>query len=138
MLYSLSSAQTTRSVARRWNEALLEAIRNDFARPTVHARNLFHTAIALYDAWAAFDGRAAPYLLGHRVGGYSCGFVGIKKPVDVQTAREEAISYAAYRLLVHRFAVSPGARGSLNSFRSLMSGLGYGPKIGGRISGPLL
>jgi hypothetical protein len=125
MLHSSSSAQTTRSVARRWNEALLEAIRNDFARPTVHARNLFHTAIALYDAWAAFDDRAAPYLLGHRVGGYSCGFAGIKKPVDVQTAREEAISYAAYRLLVHRFAVSPGARGSLNSFRSLMSGLGY-------------
>ncbi|MFT5090323.1 MAG: hypothetical protein ACI906_000899 [Candidatus Latescibacterota bacterium] len=95
----------------------------------MHARNLFHTAIALYDAWAAFDGRAAPYLLGHRVGGYSCGFVGIKKPVDVQTAREEAISYTAYRLLVHRFAVSPGARGSLNSFRSLMSGWDTGRKL---------
>ena len=25
------------SVARRWNEVLLECIRNDFARPTVHA-----------------------------------------------------------------------------------------------------
>ena len=31
------------SVARIWNEVLLEAIRNDFARPTVHARNLWHT-----------------------------------------------------------------------------------------------
>ena len=28
------------SIARNWNEALLFAIRNDFARPTVHARNL--------------------------------------------------------------------------------------------------
>ncbi len=112
-------------MARRWNEALLEAIRNDFARPTVHARNLYHAAIAFYDAWAAFDDRAAPYLLGHRVGAYSCGFAGIKKPADVEAARAEAISYAAYRLLVHRFASSPGARGSLNSFRSLMAELGY-------------
>ena len=27
------------SVARQWNEELLEAIRNDLARPTVHARS---------------------------------------------------------------------------------------------------
>ena len=36
------------SVAREWNEELLHAIRNDFARPTVHARNLFHTSVAMY------------------------------------------------------------------------------------------
>ena len=40
------------SVARQWNEVLLEAIRNDFARPTVHARNLCHVSAAMYDAWA--------------------------------------------------------------------------------------
>ena len=28
------------TVAHQWNEQNLEAIRNDFARPTVHARNL--------------------------------------------------------------------------------------------------
>ena len=33
------NAYTQVSVAREWNEILLEAIRNDFARPTVHARN---------------------------------------------------------------------------------------------------
>ena len=43
------------SVARRWNEVLLEAIRNDYARPTVHARNLFHFAAAIYDAWTLYD-----------------------------------------------------------------------------------
>ena len=37
---------------------VLEAIRNDFARPTVHARNLFHTSIAMYDIWAVFDENA--------------------------------------------------------------------------------
>jgi len=46
------------SIAREWNEQVLEAIRNDFARPTVHARNLFHTSIAMYDIWAVFDENA--------------------------------------------------------------------------------
>ena len=40
------------SVARLWNEVLLYSIRNDLARPTVHARNLFHVSAAMYDAWA--------------------------------------------------------------------------------------
>ena len=40
------------SVGRAWNDVLLEAIRNDFARPTVHARNLFHISAAMYDAWS--------------------------------------------------------------------------------------
>ena len=33
------------TVAHQWNEQLLEAIRNDFARPTVHARNLYLSLI---------------------------------------------------------------------------------------------
>ena len=41
------------SVPRRWNETVLLAISNDLARPTVHARNLFHTSCAMYDSWAA-------------------------------------------------------------------------------------
>lgn len=48
----LASAQ---SVARQWNEVLLNAIRVDTPRPTVHARNLFHLSTGMYDAWAAFD-----------------------------------------------------------------------------------
>ena len=31
------------SVARRWDEATLDAIRRALPAPTVHARNLFHT-----------------------------------------------------------------------------------------------
>ena len=65
------------SVARQWNEALLNGIRNDFARPTVHARNLFHSSVAMYDAWAIYDEIAQPFLLGHTVGGYACIFNGI-------------------------------------------------------------
>ncbi len=114
-----------RSIARQWNEMLLEAIRNDFARPTVHARNLFHTSIAMYDAWAVFDESATTYLLGKEVGNYVCTFDGISIPADVKAAREEAISYAAYRLLTHRFALSPGGEGSLARFDSLMLEFGY-------------
>ena len=43
----------THSVARIWNEATLPSIRHDWARPTVHARNLWHTSALMYDAWAA-------------------------------------------------------------------------------------
>ena len=44
-----------KSVARLWDEALLDAIRRDFPAPTVHARNLYHTSAAMWDAWAAYD-----------------------------------------------------------------------------------
>ena len=35
------------SEARQWNEELLDAIRRDLARPTVHARNLYHVSAAM-------------------------------------------------------------------------------------------
>ena len=113
------------SVARQWNEVLLDAIRNDFARPTVHARNLFHTSIALYDAWAAYDQTATPFLLGKTVKGFYCSFEGMTTPRDVKAAREETMSYAAYRLLQHRFQSAPGGVRSLQSFDQLMTNLGY-------------
>ena len=51
------------SVARQWNEALLEAIRNDFARPVVHARNLYHVSAAMYDCWSLTNRRGTPALV---------------------------------------------------------------------------
>ena len=47
------------SIARVWNEMLLDAIRRDTPRPTVHARNLFHLSIAMWDCWVAYDTRTA-------------------------------------------------------------------------------
>lgn len=113
------------SVARQWNEALLDAIRMDFARPTVHARNLFHTSIAMYDAWAAYDDMADTYLLGRTVGNYTCGFFGVSAPPDIDTARRQAVSYAAYRLLSHRFQRSPHALSTQARFDALFAELGY-------------
>ena len=119
-------APAQHSVARQWNEVLLAAIRGDFARPTAHARNLFHTSIALYDAWAVYgDGPEQTYLLGKTVGGFTCSFSGVPRPDDVEAARREAMSYAAARLLRFRFRPSPGWTLSFSKINRLMGELGY-------------
>ena len=77
--YSLTGQH---SIARQWNEVRLESIRKDFARPTVHARNLFHSSILMYDSWAIFDGTAETVFLGKTFGGYNCDFTGIAIPTE--------------------------------------------------------
>ena len=108
------------SVSRSWNEVTLDGIRNDFARPTVHARNLFHISAAMYDAWAAFSITADTYLLGKQIDSFSCNLNSFSASADIHLAREEAIAYAAYRLILHRFAASPGAVDTINAANSLM------------------
>lgn len=125
--FQFSNAQ--HSVAREWNELLLTSIRNDFARPTVHARNLFHTSIAMYDAWAVFNEEAETVFLGKEFGGYTCPFDGIPMPNDIKAAQEEAISYASYRLLRHRFEDSPGAQLLTIYYNNLILSLGYDPGV---------
>ena len=116
------------SVARQWNEALLETIGHDYADPTIQARNLFHTSIALYDAWATYgDGSEQTYLLGQTVGGFTVPFAGVARPDDVEAARHQAMSYAAYRLIKHRFANSPGLESIFSPIEVLMADLGYDP-----------
>ena len=102
-------AQDEQSMARVWNEALLHAIRNDLARPTVHARNLHHWSMACYDAWAAYDSTAAPYLVDVDV-------PAIADPVARREAQETAMNYASYRLLWNRFTNSPGGTATLLGF----------------------
>lgn len=128
-LLSPAPASAEPSVAREWNELLLGSIRNDFARPTVHARNLFHSSLAMYDCWAAYDEVADTFFLGRRVGDYFCRFDGVPTPEDREAAREEAISYAMFRLLNHRFADSPGAKETLPTYTALMNELGYDPGV---------
>lgn len=118
-----SNAQHT--VARLWNEVLLESIRNDYARPTVHARNLFHISAAMYDCWAVYDSKADPYFLGREIDGFMFDFDGVPTPPDVEEARKEAISYACYRLIIHRFSLSPGYLVSRGLAIDLMNNLGY-------------
>ena len=103
-----------RSIARIWNEAALSAIRIDFPNPGVHARNLFHLSVAMWDAWAAYDSVAAGYL--HRES---------SEATDVSAARREAMSYAAYRLLSSRYTRSVNASASQLFIDFLMEDLGY-------------
>lgn len=113
------------SIARQWNEVLLGAIRNDFARPTVHARNLFHVSAASWDAWAIYSGSGATYLLGKDLGGFRCDLDFREKERDVVRAQEQAISFAAFRLIRHRFSGSPGAAATNAAADALMEELGY-------------
>ncbi len=124
---NITPDETDPSVARLWNENLLEAIRNDFARPTVHARNLFHISSAMYDAWAAFSDTASPYLLGNTVGGYQCNFNDFPRGrgSDTHLLREEAISHAAYRLIRYRFRLSPGVLNTEDNADLLLATLGF-------------
>lgn len=113
------------SVARQWNDALLEAIRNDFARPTVHARNLFHSSVLLYDAWATYDPMASPYFMGNNIDGYQCSWGQVAAVSDIKAAQEEAMSFAMYRLISHRFQLSPGYTEIQQNIDDLMSSLGF-------------
>ena len=102
------------SVARRWDEALLDAIRRALPAPTLHARNLFHTSAAMWDAWAAYDPTAEGYFVKEKL-----------TASDVAAARNEAISYAAYRVLTSRYIKSVGAADSLSEFDDAMDSLCY-------------
>jgi len=107
------------AVARGWNEVLLEAIREDQARPTVHARNLYHISAAMYDAWCVYERHCDGVFYQQK-----------HAPVNsVDNDRHEAISYAAYRILIWRFTPSVGAGVSIPAIESHMLGLGYDPAV---------
>ncbi len=115
------------TVAQEWTELTLQAIRRDLARPTVHARNLWHLSMAMYDAWAAYDDVAEPYMLGKEVFGYTVAFDGVPDPIDIEAAREEAISHAAFTFLRRRYSNSPGVFTLLVALNNKMTELGYDP-----------
>lgn len=105
------------SIARRWDEQILAAIRRDTPRPTVHARNMFHMSVAFWDAYAAYDPAVQGYLTEEKL-----------EAADVDAAREEALSYAAYRVLSHRYAKAIGGPISVACFDAFMDKLGFDPE----------
>jgi hypothetical protein len=102
------------SVARVWDDALLDAIRRDVPAPTVHARNLFHTSAAMWDAWAAYDPTALGYFVTEK-----------QQADDVQAAREAAISFAAYRVLLWRYSKAAGLQETFDELTRTMESLCY-------------
>lgn len=70
--------------------------------------------MAMWDGWAVYDSEADTFLIRERA-----------SATDLLTAREETISFAAYRVLRARFLRSPGATASLAAFDAEMTALGY-------------
>jgi hypothetical protein len=110
------AAGRDKSIARRWNEQALAAIRRDLPRPTVHARNLFHVSAAMWDAWAAYDPKATGVFFDEK-----------HAASDVSAARSVAISVAAYDVLAHRYARAVGAPTTLACLRAVMTDLHLDP-----------
>ena len=117
------------SIARKWNEVILESIRNDFSRPTVHARNLFHFSATIYDVWSAIEKKSETYFLNKENHGYFIPYIQTEFTGDKEDNLNMAISYAAYRILNHRYEVTPGYEESKKVIDSLFNDLGYDPKF---------
>lgn len=109
------------SIARNWNERILEGIRMDTPHPPVHARNLFSFSVCMYDAWAAFDTSAVGFV-----------YRGKHTAPDVAAARREAISYAMYRMMLERHAYSRTATNQATANPAFMTALGYDPENASR------
>src|SRR5438067_2632734 len=114
----LFSTAITRAIAidnvvLRWNQEILNAIRSTKTPPPVAARAFAITHTAMFDAWAAYDVMAQ----GTRLGGV------LRRPEAERTAanKEQASSFAAYRVLVDLFPTETAA------FDTRMRSLGYSP-----------
>ncbi len=87
---------------------------HDLPAPTVHARNLYHTSAAMFDAWASYDKDAVGVFVSEK-----------HSARNVDDARNEAISYAAYRVLEARYLDSVGATTTIPALDALMGELCY-------------
>jgi hypothetical protein len=112
---------TNYSVARTWDERILETIRMDNPHPPAQARNLFTYSVCMYDAWAAYDTNAVGFI--YR-GKHTAG--------EVAAARREAISYAVYRMMVERLAYSRTATNQALHNPNFMTEIGYDPNNNSR------
>lgn len=103
-----------RSVARVWDETLLEMIREVIPAPTVHARNLFHLSAAMWDSWAAYEPTADGYFVTEK-----------HDAEDVGAARDATLSYAAYRILLWRYATVSDLSTATERLDAVMASLCY-------------
>lgn len=125
ILFSIGGTAQETSIAHDWNEILLASIRKDFARPTIHARNLWHSSAMMYDIWALSDSTAKPYFIGNVVDGFDFAFSDFIWDVDPSVQLDEAISFGMYRLLTHRFSASPEGFNARLRLNNMMDALGY-------------
>lgn len=107
-------ANTDSNANLHWNAAALQGVRDAKLGAPMVARALAIVHSCMYDAWAAYDERAA----GTQLGG------ALRRPTSEHTLanKERAISYAAYRALVDVLPVD-----TRTVYIPLMKQLGYDP-----------
>jgi hypothetical protein len=106
------------SVARFWNETAVAALTASGASEPVQARDLFHLSAASWDAWAAYSPTARGYFVTQKA-----------SATDVQRAREAAISFAAYRLLVWRVSFGSNLDRTFALLTERLRSLCYSPSF---------
>src|SRR4029434_7821946 len=112
-------AAASNSIPRVWNERAIAAIRIDRPHPPAQARNYFSLSVCMYDAWAAYDPVAVGYVYRAK-----------HTALDIATARSNAISQAAFRMLCERHVYSRTASNTLVLDTNLMVNLGYSANNG--------
>lgn len=98
------------TVAQRWVEVVLDAVRRDFPAPTTHARNLYHLSAAMYDAWAAFEPTATGL------------FSGRSAEPDA-AAQEVAVAHAARVVADDRYASANEGEQAVADFAALAAAM---------------
>jgi hypothetical protein len=95
----------TRTIVVAWNRAALQAVRATRSGPPITARALAILHTAIFDAWAPYDDVA----FGTRLGDV------LRRPTGERTDanREQAISFAAHRVLVDLFPSQAAVFGEL-------------------------
>jgi hypothetical protein len=104
------------TVAARWNQALLDAVKATRASDVVTARALAVVHTAMFDAWACYDDKA----IGTHVG------TAWRRPSPERTIanKQAAVSHAAYRTLLDLFPQRADALGQT------LRALGHEPATG--------
>ncbi|MEE9333036.1 MAG: vanadium-dependent haloperoxidase [Granulosicoccaceae bacterium] len=104
------------SLVEQWNELGLAAVRDGPAKPTITAHQLFMLSAAMYDAYAIYDDKAAPYAMD----------LSMRQPASKRTNANvnEAISQAAFQILKRLF---PKFEDENGYFLQQLKTLGYRP-----------
>ncbi|MHB8469873.1 MAG: FG-GAP-like repeat-containing protein [Gaiellaceae bacterium] len=107
-----------RSIARVWDEAAVAELRAGAAAEPMQARDLFDASAAMWDAWAAYDPHARGYFVTEKA-----------RSTDVAAARQVAISYAAYRLLLWRASFESNLGRAFALLTGRLKSLCYSPSF---------
>ena len=104
---SAGLSQTETPVLRDWNEVMLEAIRNDLARPNVHARNLYHFTEGIYHLQLRTEG-AASEAIDSEVAVWPEDNEALLTIQNDEINFDHAVAAYGYRFIQLRYAQSPG------------------------------